>query len=114
MRTHYVDAYISRGHAKTSLGQYEEAIADFDQVIQWQSENAYAYISRGQAKANLGQYEEAFADFDQAIQLRPDDAYAYISRGNARLVNTHFDTRRPSKPTLIRSSNGSPKTPTPT
>ena len=58
------DDYFSRGVDRLQAGKYEGAIADFDEVIQWQSKNSYAYINRGQAKAELGQYEEAFADFE--------------------------------------------------
>ena len=44
-------AYISRGNAKLELGQYQEAIADFDQALQLQPDDASAYISRGNARA---------------------------------------------------------------
>ena len=50
-----VDAYISRGNAKGERGQFEEAIADYDQALQLQPDNAFAYDHRGFAKIALGQ-----------------------------------------------------------
>lgn len=38
-----VDAYISRGNAKGERGQFEEAIADYDQALQLQPEFAASH-----------------------------------------------------------------------
>ena len=66
------------------LGQYEEAIADYDQAIRLQPDFASFYFSRGHARVELGQYEEAIADYDQTIRLQPDQAHFYINRSNAK------------------------------
>ena len=95
------------------LGQYEEAIADFDQAIRLQPDSTLRfYISRGHARAVLGQYEEAFADFDQAIRLRPDDAHAYHK--SRRMPRSSLVNSRRRSPTLIGPSDCSPMTPIPT
>lgn len=38
-----VDAYISRGNAKGERGQFEDAIADYDQALQLQPEFAASH-----------------------------------------------------------------------
>ena len=86
-----VDAYISRGNAKGERGQFEEAIADYDQALQLQPDNAFAYDHRGFAKIALGQFEEAVADYDQALQLRPDFAAARLYRGLAKFVLDQYE-----------------------
>ena len=73
--------YFNRGNKYFSLGQYEQAIAAFTQVIALAPDGDGAYINRGNSYANLGQHEQAIADFTQAIALDPQDASAYYNRG---------------------------------
>ena len=58
-------------NAKAELGQYREAIFDFDQTLRLKPYFVGAYINRGNAKVELGQYREAIVDYDQAIRLQP-------------------------------------------
>ena len=67
--TPFASFYYSRGHARVELGQYEEAIADYDQAIRLQPDSAPMYINRSNAKAELGQYREAIADLEAALDL---------------------------------------------
>ena len=65
-------AYYNRGYVKFDLGQYQEALVDYDQAIELDPNSSLAYNNRGYAKANLGQYQEALTDYDQAIELDPN------------------------------------------
>ena len=69
-------AYGNRGVAKNNLGLHEAAIADYDEAIRLQSDNAETYANRGNAKALLGQLEAAIVDYDEAIRLQADFAKA--------------------------------------
>ena len=68
------NAHIVRGNARSDRGQFEDAIADYDQALELQPDNAFAYDHRGSMKMALGQFGDAIADYDQALKLRPDDA----------------------------------------
>jgi len=60
----------------------EEALADYDQTIRLEPNNASAYYGRGYLYACLQRFNEAVADFGKAIQLNPKYALAYYHRGN--------------------------------
>ena len=78
-------AYYNLGVAKNVLGDHEEAIRNFDQVIRLTPKDAEAHYHRGTSKGALEKYEEAIKDFDQAIQLDPEYAKAYNKRGFQKL-----------------------------
>ncbi|MEH2288103.1 tetratricopeptide repeat protein [Nostoc sp.] len=71
------------GVNKYESGNYEGAIADFNQIIELDPQNALAYNRRGDAYYRLGDYEQAQADSSQAILLDPQDANGYFDRGFA-------------------------------
>ena len=71
----------SRSGLCCQKGDYERAIADFDQSIRLKPDWAVAYDNRGLAYALKGDYDRAIADFTQAIKLEPDLAVAYLLRG---------------------------------
>ena len=62
-------AYYNRGNAKTSLGQIEEAIADYDEAIRLNPSFDEAYNNRGLEKIKLNRIDEARQDFETALNL---------------------------------------------
>lgn len=100
--------YASRGTRNYFEGRYDEAIADFNKVIELNPENTHAYYNRGLAKFRLGDiesekgntkkarqlYEAGIADSTQAIKRTPEDANAYHNRagGKFRLAQSETDT----------------------
>ena len=66
------------------MNRYEEAIADYDEAIRLNPQEAKPYHNRGNAEAGLDCYDAAIADYDEAILMDPDFAEAYISRGLVR------------------------------
>ena len=61
--------YYNRGNAKTSLGQIEEAIADYDEAIRLNPSFDEAYNNRGFEKIKLNRIDEARQDFETALNL---------------------------------------------
>ncbi|MDR0502921.1 MAG: tetratricopeptide repeat protein [Treponema sp.] len=112
--------FLDRGILFASRGDYETAIADFDEAIKLNPDMAAAYMLRGRAlvasrthvikneenfsyietRHETGQitlaetakvYDLAINDFTQAIRLAPDYAKAYVERGNAYSYKDDYD-----------------------
>jgi len=62
---------------------YDRAIADFNQALKLDPNDAIAYNERGLAYYHNKDYDRAIADFNQAIKLNPTFAIAYNNRGFA-------------------------------
>jgi lipoprotein NlpI len=75
--------FHSRGVEWIGKGDYDRAIADYDEAIRLDPQDPLAYYNRGVAWHGKHDYDRAIADYDQAIRLNPQDPQAYDSRGNA-------------------------------
>ena len=65
-------AYHQRGQAKLVLDRdYNGAIEDFTQAIEFDGSNADAYLGRGLAYMKLGDGDAAQRDFREAVSLDP-------------------------------------------
>jgi len=51
-------AYYNRGNIHFQNGDYDKAIADYDQVILLKPNNANAYYNRSRAYDDKGEYEK--------------------------------------------------------
>ena len=76
-------AYNNRGNAYGDKGDYDRAIADYNEAIRLDPKYASAYYNRGIAYDDKGDHDRAIADYDEAIRLDPKYAVAYNNRGNA-------------------------------
>src|SRR6266566_5168821 len=83
-------AFNNRAIGYRLKGEYDRAIADYNQAIKLNAKFAAAYNNRGVAHDSKGEYDRAIADYDQAIKLKPS-AEAYFNRGNAHLGKSHYD-----------------------
>jgi tetratricopeptide (TPR) repeat protein len=82
--------FRNRGKAHRQLGEYQQAIDDFNQAIALDPEYTWAYVSRGTAYRLLEKYQQAIDDFNQAVALDSEYAWAYASRGIAyRLLDEY-------------------------
>src|SRR5689334_13620980 len=57
--------YHNRGRAHASLGDYDRAIADYNQAIRLDALNADAFTARGTAYVAKGEFARAMADLDR-------------------------------------------------
>ncbi len=84
--------YRERGSELYQRGEYEQAIAYYDEAIDIDSNVAQTYFLRGLAKGENEQHEDAIADFDKAIKINPDSAESYHWRGIAKFqLRQHED-----------------------
>lgn len=82
------DALLSfqRGLAEAGSGNFEQAIAYFDRVLEVRADFYEAWYERGLALELSGCYQDAVASFDRALSLRPKGDVAckiWHDRGNA-------------------------------
>jgi protein O-mannosyl-transferase len=75
--------FICRANAHASLGNYRQAIEDFNRVVELQPDDRMTYFNRGTAHVSLGNYRQAIEDFNRAIKIKPDYEKAYNNRGLA-------------------------------
>ncbi len=73
--------YLERGIERLREENYQEAIADFNQVINLEPDNTFAYFGRGLSNLSLNKYYTAKDDFDTTLEISPNFAYGYYFRG---------------------------------
>ncbi|MFT5822012.1 MAG: tetratricopeptide (TPR) repeat protein [Crocinitomix sp.] len=56
---------------------YQKAVKDLTQVINFDPDNAYAYSNRSSAYLGLKDYENAFIDAFKSVELEPKNPYVY-------------------------------------
>jgi tetratricopeptide (TPR) repeat protein len=98
-RSSFVYAYINRGIARSRLGQYDSAIADYDSAIALQPSYA-AYFNRANALLNKGDVDGAIADYTKSLDFTTDFrrselaagiAGALEQRGTAKQIKGDFE-----------------------
>jgi tetratricopeptide (TPR) repeat protein len=75
------DDYLLSGNDKFDRGNYQGALADYNQAIQLNPKYAEAYNNRGNLRTRLRDARGALADYNRAISLRPNSNLAYLNRG---------------------------------
>ena len=73
-----------RGIAHRELGEFDQAVSDFDTAIRLEPLSNPSRQAKGVARLMQGKYAEATPDFDAVLDLDPDNADALSSRGVAR------------------------------
>jgi len=76
-----VNIYLARGICKMRLNELDAAIADFNQCIQANLNDADAYFNRGYTQAKAGNFKDAIIDFTTVIKINPNNARAHYERG---------------------------------
>lgn len=76
----------NRGAAYKSLGRYPEAIADFEQASELDSDNPQYYGQRGDVHIRTGELDVAIEDFTTALSHSSRFAWGYQGRGRAYLA----------------------------
>ncbi len=80
-----VDNYFEQGLVLMENGNYEGAIAMFDNAIKLSlGDIAEIYVCRGEALGYLGRWKEAENSINEALRQQPYMATAYNERGNVR------------------------------
>jgi Mlc titration factor MtfA (ptsG expression regulator)/Tfp pilus assembly protein PilF len=88
----YRSAYWQRADGYYSLGEFDNALADYTYLIQLapKAETADAYYERGWVHRENEDLEKAIADFSESIQRRRDFAAAYRERGTTYALRGEY------------------------
>ncbi len=71
--------------------QYDEAIAEYDRVIEHNPRHSNAYFHRGLCYSKKKEYSKAILDCSRVIELSPNYADAYFNRGSAYAESKKYD-----------------------
>jgi Flp pilus assembly protein TadD len=80
------DAFFGRGNAHFDQGEYDQAIADYTEVIKHQPSRSQAYFKRGAAYHATANHQKALVDYIVATQLDPKLAEAFNKAGELYLL----------------------------
>lgn len=73
-----VDILKYKAEAEMQLGDYENAIAVYTQIIDEEDKSSNMYLKRAYAYSAAGEVEQAVADFDYVIEKDEDNFNAYL------------------------------------
>jgi tetratricopeptide (TPR) repeat protein len=92
------DFYYNRGHAYRAMGNFNKALADYDEAIRLAPKDLRSYCGRARAFEEMGQFDKARADYDQATRFNATTApdylmigYAQFAKGNYRAAASDFE-----------------------
>jgi tetratricopeptide (TPR) repeat protein len=66
------DDFVSRARLYRLMGDYQAALADYDEAIKLKPDEAFTFFSRACTHREHGDHEKAAADYTEAIRLRGD------------------------------------------
>jgi len=99
-------AYSNLGHAYQGLGNYLEAIAQFDQALAIDPDYLAVHFNRAASLSGLKRYEEAVAGYERVIELAPGTIEAWTNLGNALRELKRYDAARASYERALALSPG--------
>jgi tetratricopeptide (TPR) repeat protein len=103
-----VDAHKSRGNALVKLHRFDEAIADFNAVLQLRP-NHESLLNRGFVYALAKRYDKALIDLTKVIEMAPTFADAYYLRGAVFEKTDQFDRAASDYEAAVKFDAGNPE-----
>ena len=99
----FVQNYIDQAVALHDQGNYAQAIAYYDMMIQLNPNDPMVLRARGGAYAKQGEYERAAVDLKEAVRLDPNygDAFIDLAEWPVQMLLRHCYRRR--FPSLYRA-----------
>ncbi|BAY88189.1 MULTISPECIES: UvrD-helicase domain-containing protein [unclassified Tolypothrix] len=89
-----IESLMASGKQNFEQQNFQEALADYTQVLQLNSQYTEAYVRRGRAKIKLKQYLSAIEDYNQALMINPQSAEIYYERGRVYQILSQLDFQK--------------------
>jgi len=84
------EVHLLRGQACLDKGQYQEAIAEFNQALTLNANLVEAQYHLGLAQWNVGHYAAAAENFRKTLELAPNHALSYYYLGQISVRNNRL------------------------
>ncbi|MBA4357997.1 MAG: hypothetical protein C0405_09775, partial [Desulfovibrio sp.] len=79
------EEFFQRANSWGRQGQYDKALADFDQAIRLKPDYTHAHFNRAMALADMGQLPQAVAGYTKVLELDPGFLPVFNDRGRLLL-----------------------------
>jgi tetratricopeptide (TPR) repeat protein len=79
-------AHRDRGWVYLDLGEYQQAIREFNGALELDPHDAKAYEERGWAYFYFKDYQRAIDDFEHILELDPNDTQGHNGRGQIHMI----------------------------
>jgi len=89
------EANFQRGLSLAQNGQYEQAVANFQQALRLQPESAAAHNNLGNVFVEQGRLVDAVKSFREALRYKPDFVSAHSNLGEALRRQGHLEEAVP-------------------
>lgn len=86
----YAAVYTFKALCYEEERKYEQAIAAYEKVVQYDMANSRAWSNLGLRYAGMGKMQEAFDAYSNAIKHDPENAMAYTNMASF-LVNVKYE-----------------------
>src|ERR1043166_6663929 len=83
--------HIKRGNALQERGDFDGALAEFNQAIAIDPNQPFYSFNRANARHSNNEYDLAITDYDKAIWIAPKTPEFYNNRGDARMSKGDVD-----------------------
>lgn len=84
-------AFVTDGINLYHQGQYERAVAAYNQALSLDPQNAYILNLKGYSLFNAKRLNEAVEVLRSAVEVQPDYAWGYFDLARASCANGNFD-----------------------
>ena len=92
---------VSEGWAEYGAGNYEDAVAKFEEALAEDSDSSEAYNGIGWSMARLGQVRASIDNFKKAVEKDPDNADAHAGLAGAYFADGDYERSIASAKSLL-------------
>ncbi len=84
-------SWMSRGIARVSAREFEQAVEDFSKVTELKTDETSAWFNRAEANYHAGNFAAAVADYGTVLAVNANDVQARTGRGHAYYGLAQFE-----------------------